>query len=220
LTYAPGVAGTATLTVRATDAAGAFVEGALRVTVVAPPRVVGTQVNDGNAQRSRVTSLTVTFSTAVAFATTPGAAFTLTRTGDGAAVAFTATAGVVGGVTVVTLSGFGGAATEFGSLADGRYTLTALAGQISAGGQPLDGNGDLTAGDDYTFGDSQGLFRYYGDVNGDRTVNGLDFGLFRTAFGTSLGNPLYLDYLDVNGDGAINGLDFGPFRARFGIPLP
>src|SRR5205823_13686302 len=119
--------------------------------------------NDGSAQRSRVTVLTVTFSAQVTFATTPSAAFTLTRNSDGAAVAFSATAGVVGGVTVVTLGGFGGGAAQFGSLADGRYTLTALAGQVSAGGQALDGNGDGTPGDDYAFGDAQGLFRFYGE---------------------------------------------------------
>ena len=62
--------------------------------------------------------------------------------------------------------------------------------------------------------------RYFGDVNGDATVNGLDFGAFRAAFGTSAGSPAYLAYLDYNGDGAINGLDFGEFRPRFGLPLP
>src|SRR5205823_10912312 len=96
-----------------------------------PARVQSTAVNGGAAQRSLVTDLTVTFSAQVSFATTPGAAFTLTRNSDGAAVTFTATATVVGGVTVVTLNNFGGAATQFGSLADGRYTLTALAGQIT-----------------------------------------------------------------------------------------
>jgi hypothetical protein len=177
-------------------------------------------VNDGSAQRSRVTSLTVTFSTQVTFAGPVGSAFTLTRTGDNAAVSFTATSSVVGGVTVVTLSGFTGTATEFGSLADGRYTLTTLAAQVSAGGRQLDGNGDGTAGDNYTFGDAQGLFRMYGDVNGDRAVNGTDFALFRGAFGTTAGNPAYLAYLDFDGDGAINGLDFAQFRTRFGTTLP
>ena len=44
----------------------------------------------------------------------------------------------VNGVTVVTLSGFAGAeASQGGSLNDGRYTLTALAGQITANGQQL-----------------------------------------------------------------------------------
>jgi probable HAF family extracellular repeat protein len=178
----------------------------------APPQVTATQVNDGSAQRSRVTSLQVTFSTQVSFATTPGAAFTLTRNSDSASVGLTATASVVNGVTVVTLNAFTGSATEFGSLADGRYTLTAIASQISAGGQPM--------ASDYHFGDAQGLFRLFGDVNGDRTVNGLDFGFFKNAFGTQAGDSNYLSYLDFNGDGVINGFDLGQFRTRFGTMLP
>jgi ELWxxDGT repeat protein len=177
-----------------------------------PPAVDGVQVNDGSAERSRVTSLTVTFSMQVSFATTAGAAFTLTRNSDNAAVGFTASASVVGGVTVVTLSGFIGSATEFGSLADGRYTLTALASQISANGQHMTS--------DYIFGDEQGLYRMFGDMNGDRTVNGLDFGSFKDAFGTQTGDAHYLSFLDFDGDGVINGFDFGQFRSRFGTILP
>jgi hypothetical protein len=177
-----------------------------------PPQVSNTQVNGGATQRSRVTDISVSFSTQVSFATTPGAAFTLTRNSDGIAVGFTATANVVGGVTVVTLNAFTGSATEFGSLADGRYTLTALASQISASGQQM--------ASDYQFGDTQGLFRMFGDVNGDQTVNGFDFGFFKNAFGTQAGDPNYLSYLDFNGDGVINGFDFGQFRTRFGTQLP
>jgi autotransporter-associated beta strand protein len=184
------------------------------------PRVTSTQVNDGTAQRSRVTSLTVTFNAQVTFATTAGAAFTLTRVSDGAAVSFTATAQVIGGVTVVTLNNFTGSATQFGSLTDGRYTLTAIAGQISSDGLALDGNGDGTPGDNFTFGDAQGLFRLFGDVNGDQTVNGFDLGFFRNAFGTQTGDSNYLSYLDLNGDGVINGFDLGQFRTRFGTMLP
>jgi hypothetical protein len=69
-------------------------------------------------------------------------------------------------------------------------------------------------------GRTGGLFRLFGDVNGDRTINGLDLALFRRAFGTSLGNPNYVDYLDRNGDGAINGLDLAAFQSRFGTTLP
>ena len=123
-------------------------------------------------------------------------------------------------MTVVTLSNFTGAETEFGSLRDGRYTMTILAGQVSNSFGQLDGNGDGIAGDNYTFGDAQGLFRFFGDVNGDQTVNGLDFGFFKNAFGTQLGDAAYLSYLDINGDGVINGFDFGQFRTRFGTMLP
>jgi uncharacterized delta-60 repeat protein len=177
------------------------------------------QVNDGSVQRSRVTSLTVRFSSQVTFSGSPDQAFTLVRTGGGA-VSFTATVSVQNGGTVVTLDHFTGPDTEFGSLADGRYTLTALASQISIGGQALDGDADGTAGGDFVFNDTQGLFRFYGDVNGDQTVNGFDLGFFRNAFGTQAGDPNYLSYLDLNGDGVINGFDLGQFRTRFGTILP
>jgi hypothetical protein len=168
-----------------------------------------------------LTSISVTFSAIVTFATTPQAAFTLTRIGGGA-VTFTATPQVVNGATVVTLSGFSGTeASSGGSLNDGRYTLTALANQITANGQQLDGNGDGTAGDNFVFADSgfttgNQLYRFFGDVNGDRFVNGADFALFRTAFGTQSPDPNYNAAFDVNGDGFVNGADFGPFRTNFG----
>src|SRR5205085_6545762 len=159
-------------------------------------------VNGGAAQRSRVTDLTVTFSAQVTFASTPGAAFTLARNSDGAAVTFTATAGVVGGVTVVTLNGFGGAATQFGSLADGRYTLTALASQITAGGIQLDGNGDGTSGDNYVLtspaGSATGVFRIFGDANGDARVDVADLGAFAGTYLRASPDPAYLAFMDFN----------------------
>jgi hypothetical protein len=180
--------------------------------VASAPTVVSTIVNDGSAQRSRVTTLTVTFDQQVSFATTVVDAFNLTRSGGGF-VTFQASASVIGGVTVVTLNNFTLSETDgYGSLNDGRYTLTALALYISAGGHQMASN--------YTFNDAQGLFRLFGDVNGDQTVNGLDLGFFRNAFGTQNGDPNYLRYLDLNGDGVINGFDLGQFRTRFGTVLP
>jgi Dockerin type I domain len=186
----------------------------------AAPRVSTTVVIGGAAQRSRVTDLTVTFSTQVTFATTPDAAFTLTRVSDGAVVTFTATANVVVGVTVVTLNNFGGAATQFGSLADGRYTLTALAVQITAAGVQLDGNGDGTAGDNYVFGEAQGLFRFFGDINGDRHVDIADFGLFSATFNLSTGQTGFISAFDSNNDGHIDIADFGQFSLRLFTVLP
>jgi hypothetical protein len=188
--------------------------GAFEVQVL---RVASVAVNGGAAQRSRVTDLTVTFEGPAVLPANAAAAFTLTRNSDGAAVSFTATASVVGGVTVVRLNAFTGAATEFGSLADGRYTLTVLGSQVTdAGGQQLDGDNDGAPGGNNV----TQFFRFYGDVNGDGVVNGLDFGIFRSAFGTATGDPAYLAALDFNNDGAINGLDFAQFRARFGTALP
>jgi hypothetical protein len=179
------------------------------------PRVTGAQVNDGSAQRSRVTSLQVTFSRTVSFAGPVASAFSLTRDGDGAAVLFTATTAVVNGATVITLSGFTGPATEYGSLADGTYTLTALAGKISASGLALDGNGDGATGDNYSFGSSQGLYRFFGDMNGDRVVDATDLAQFRQTFNLNAANPLYLAALDFNGDGVVDSTDLGAFRMRY-----
>jgi hypothetical protein len=154
-----------------------FTGGEVYVLDRTPPTVAAAVVNDGSDQRSRVTSLTVTFSEVVTLG--PGA-FAL----DGFAGTLSVAASVVGGQTMAVLT-FAGPGTEFGSLADGRYTLRVIPGQVTdAAGNALDGDGDGLAGGDYAFG----LFRFYGDVNGDGVVNGLDFGLFRAAFGTAAGD--------------------------------
>jgi hypothetical protein len=181
------------------------------------PHVTAVRVADGSAQRSMVTALAVTFDTIVTFAGPPAAAFTLTRTSDGAAVAFTATVALTtGGRTVVTLADFAGAVAEYGSLADGNYTLTVRAGQISTPAGPLDGNGDGTGGDDY----AAALYRLYGDTTGDRAVGPADLDAFKAAFGARAGTAAYRADLDVNADGYINGTDFNQFRTRFGVALP
>src|SRR4029079_8094691 len=123
---------------------------------------------------SRVTSISLTFNTTVSLPGNPASAFSLTRIRGGAVTLGNATVTTVSGATVVTLSGFSGAeALLGGSLNDGRYTLTALANQISAHGQQLDGDGNGTAGDDFVFADSGStsgnqLFRFFGDLTGDR----------------------------------------------------
>lgn len=180
-----------------------------------PPRVSTVQVNDGSAQRSRVTSLSVTFSTSVTFAGSPEAAFVITRA-DGTPVTFAATVTIIRDATRVTLDRFAGPAVEAGSLADGQYTLKVLATQVATPGGRLDGNGDGTPGDDYSFGAAQGLFRHYGDANGDGKVDATDLALFRETFGRVAGDPLYLSLFDANGDGTINGADLTRFRQAFG----
>jgi hypothetical protein len=184
-----------------------------------PPRVTASPINAGAAQRSLVTEVALTFSAAVTLPANVASAFTLTRVGGGS-VTFTATATTAGGNTVVTLNAFTGAETTFGSLNDGRYVLTALATQITASGAQLDGNGDGTGGDNYTLTEAGGLFRLYGDSNGDRRVDNADFFQFRNTFGLNSTQPGYLAFFDANGDNRIDNADFFQFRNRFGIPLP
>lgn len=188
----------------------------------AAPIVTGTQINgSASAQRSRVTSLTVTFDAQVSFANNNvPAAFTITRNGGGGIVNFQATANVVGGVTVVTLNNFTGSATLAGSLVDGRYTLTALAANITANGQQLNGGGG--PGTNYVFSPqgNQGFFRFFGDINGDQRVDIADFGLFSATYNLMSGQTGYNAAFDFNGDGRVDIVDFGQFSLRYFTNLP
>ena len=114
--------------------------------------------------------------------------------------------------TQVTLT-FVGGPVDGKSLADGRYTLVVLSNQFA---DSLDGNGDGTAGDDYILpgNTANGLFRLFGDADGNATVNAVDFAQFRGVFGLS--GPSIFDF---NGDNQTNASDFAQFRARFGITL-
>src|SRR5207253_806127 len=91
-----------------------------------PARVTSVVVNNGAAQRSRVTSVTVTFNTVVTFAGSPASAFRLTRTGPGAPADVTLAVDLTGGTALQTVARltFSGSLTEFGSLSDGNYALT------------------------------------------------------------------------------------------------
>jgi hypothetical protein len=188
-----------------------------------PATVQAVVINGGAAQRSRVTDITVTFDHLVTLPADPAAAFRLTRTGPGGpAGAVTLTVDLSGSTATRTVARltFAGPLTEFGSLMDGNYALTVFAAQVTGpGGLPLDGDGDGAAGGDYAAPASAGLFRLFGDANGDRAVNGADFAHFRAAFGTALGGPGFDPAFDFNGDGFVNGFDFGAFRIRFGAGI-
>ncbi len=168
-------------------------------------KVLSVQVNDGSPQRSRVTSLTVTFDSAVTLPANKADAFQLKRQSDNASVALSAS--MTG--NVVTLI-FTGGPLELSSLADGRYTLTVLASKVNAG--LLDGNSDGGAGDGYVLigTPANGLFRFFGDADGDGAVAANDFIQFRLALGGN--NPIF----DFDNDGAVAASDFIQFRLRFG----
>lgn len=175
---------------------------------ILPATVSAVKINDGSAQRSRVTSLTATLTGQPLLPLTLANAFELKRQSDNAVVTLSASAVD----NVVTLT-FTGGPVEFGSLADGRYTLSVLATQITN----LDGNNNGTAGDNFvlacepdTMLPPTNIYRLFGDANGDGTVSGSDFRAFRTAFGGT--DPIF----DFDGDGSVSNSDFTQFRNRFG----
>jgi hypothetical protein len=174
------------------------------VTSNPPPTVTSIVVNDGSAQRSRVTTLRVNFSEVVSFVGAPTAAFTLT--GPSGAITFTAVLDGSGLFATITPT----SGVTSGSLNDGNYTLTVVAGQIQDGG-----GATLQA----AAGNTLNFHRLFGDANGDRVVNGADFFLFRTAFGTSTGNPQFLAYFDFDNNGTINTTDRTEFYNRYGSTI-
>jgi hypothetical protein len=174
-----------------------------------PARIIFAGITGSPLQRSRVTAVTVQFDRSVTLPTPAENAFELRRQSDNALVDLSP----IIGPDFVTFT-FNGGLSEFGSLSDGRYTLTVFAAQIDGG--YFDGNGDGVPGDDYVLASAgtAGIFRLFGDHDGDADVDASDYGAFRGAFGGA--SNLAFDY---DNDGDVDAADFGQFRARFGTSI-
>ena len=182
--------------------------GSLRV---APAQIESVVVNDGSAQRSMVSSLTVNFDGPVTLA---AGAFELSRQ-DGSLVELNVASSIVSGRTIAVLT-FTGPGIIGGSLADGNYKLTIKSDLVrDASGRGLDGDGDGAAGGD----SADAFFRLYGDSDGDRDVDLLDLARFLSTFGRRPGDPRYLDYMDFNGDDRVGLIDLLAFALRVGKEL-
>ncbi len=182
------------------------------------PRVESVRINGGDAQRSIVDEVTLTFDSVVEFDESGGSAFVF-RNLDSTAVDHVKSVSNLSGKTVVTFNFVTGPSVEsrgskLPTLAKGDYELTVVSSRISVTGIALDGNADGDAGGDYVFVDN--FFRRFGDFNGNHIVDLLDFANFRRTFGLSNGDIGYLDAYDANADDAIALLDFAEFRRNFG----
>ncbi len=173
-----------------------------------PARVSNVQVNNGSAQRAMVTSLMIAFDSPVSFVGSPTAAFSLVNQKTTNAATLSAAVDLSG--TFVTLTFTGGSVDLGGSLSDGRYTLNIIGNQFTGNG--FDGNGDGISGDNYVLMGSpaNGLFRLFGDADGDGSVAANDFIQFRLVLG---GTSVAFDF---DNDGAVAASDFIQFRLRFG----
>lgn len=180
------------------------------VSITAPPTVSSVDIGEGS-QRSMVKKIVVNFSEPVDFMGDAASAFLLRRRSDGNAVELTAEP-KEGRISSVTLT-FAGSMTESGgSLVDGSYELLISSAQISARGSALDGNGDGLPGGEYDLigGRSNGLYRLFGDSNGDGSADQIDYLALRRSFASQS------TVFDFNDDGNVDQMDYLAFRERIG----
>ena len=170
-------------------------------------------INDGDAQRSRVNSVTIPFSQIVSM---DAGAFDVLKLGTGGGlVNVVVTPMIQNDRTVATLA-FSGDQTEHGSLKDGEYQLTIRDDKVrdNVTGATLDGNGEGLTGGDYLSGSrlADNFFRKFGDSDSDRNTDGL--GLLRLKQShLTLSNLKW--HFDFNSDEDTDGLDLLGFKQRY-----
>jgi hypothetical protein len=89
------------------------------------------------------------------------------------------------GKTIVDLTFLPGPSVNAaGGLIDGNYQLRVLSRYVVGDGLIMDGDGDGASGDDYLFGSqaADAFFCFFGDTDGDRDVDGQDYGVFGLNF--------------------------------------
>jgi hypothetical protein len=147
--------------------------------------------------------------------TTAGATGPVPDTGATVLI-ITFTSGSIGTFNFINPDPFGNTV----GLLDGNYFLNTLVADVTNSGVALDGAHTGVAGStaDGTH-EIDEFWRLYGDVNGDRQVDGLDNNVFRGTFGSTSVSPNYLWFLDVDEDGNINTTDLNAFRANRGKRL-
>src|SRR4051812_42855642 len=107
----------------------------------------------------------------------PASAFPVSRVGDGAAV-LGVSQSIDRNHTSVALA-FVGWEVQFGSLVDGRYSLTVAGAEVTDDlGQPLARN---APGGNFTYA----FHRLFGDADVNGAEEAIDLGAFRQAFGTA-----------------------------------
>jgi hypothetical protein len=168
-----------------------------------------------SSSRSRISTASVTFDGPV---TIQAGAFVVNKRGvDGGLVDVSFEFRPGSNNSIVDLT-FSGSFVQNGSLVDGYYDLSILAGQVlSNTGHGLDVDGDGDASESFVFGDTaeDKFFRLFGDHNGDATVNVFDLLSFRRTYLLQEGDDDYLADFDSNSDGRINVFDLLAFRSNY-----
>ncbi len=194
-------------------------------TIARVPVVESVAINAAAIQRSRLTTVAVTFDTTVAVG---AGAFKLTRVGlpnggagddaeiasGGASPQITFTTATVAGKTVATLSFNGTGVVQAGSLADGVWRLTVVGTAVTLGGTAMPAD-TVTP----TTGASR-IYRLFGDADGDGDVDSTNFLAARVALDSTLaGGSPYNPAFDIDGDGDIDSTDYLGVRVRLDFTI-
>lgn len=174
----------------------------VQVTVtLVPPAVQSVVLDSGNAQRSKVTSATVTFDRPVAV---DAGAFTIVgRSGAGPDTTVVFSNPSNDGMT--WLLTFTGTSVVAGSLADGIYDLTIVASKVHTGspaGPAMAANFGAT------------FHRLFSDVDGDGDSDNADLFQMRQTYSKFTGDAGFNAAFDYDGDGDVDNADVFQVRSR------
>lgn len=203
------------VSVRTNDGAGGTFDETLTVNIQNLAELVSSSwlINGGQTQRSSVTTISFSFDGAV---TLGSGAFVLRNRLDNSLVNLDVQ--IVGpDVSIGFLPGSNviSRVSLPNSLADGNYELIMDGSAITLGGLGADLDLNGLAGGTYTYGDSvteTDLFRLFGDIDGDRDVDALNFAFGRLSLNTIQGDLQYRAELDRDGDLDVDALDFAFLR--------
>ncbi|QEG23276.1 LVIVD repeat protein [Mariniblastus fucicola] len=184
---------------------------------VPAPTVMGVDVNlAGEEQRSAVESISLRFEGDV---TIEAGAFSLIQRSTATEETFeplsiTVNDSFANGETVATVTFDSHVRNSQNALEDGNYQLTLTASLVTREGIPMS--------EDFVFGDEEadGFFSFFGDSDGNRTLDVFDLLAFRKTYGMTSADPDYDFSMDFDAGGMVNVFDLLPFRTRYGNTLP
>jgi choice-of-anchor B domain-containing protein len=180
------------------------------------PAVTNIELNVEDDQRATVETVSISFDGDVTLDS--GAVSVVQRSTATAAtfdpVAITVNTELVGDQTIATIQFDSHVRNSANALVDGNYQFTLNGALISRDGVSMSQN--------FVYGDEEadGFYSFFGDSDGNRTVNVVDLLDFRQCFGAFSGDPNYHFYMDYDGNGSVNVFDLLPFRKNYFQTLP
>ena len=192
---------------------------AFRSTSVITPVVADVEVNFGETQRSAIESIDVVFDGEVNVA--DGAVSILQLSDASAPTNQAVTTNVItlyfpaSDQTVSTIQFDSHVRNSDNILVDGNYQVTVDSSLVTRSGAPM--------AEDYVFGDQEadGFYSFYGDADGDRDVDNVDFSIFvQTYFKRLDVDDAYNAIMDYDADGDVDNVDFSFFLGRYFKMIP